>query len=115
MRGAKPRKIRCGWGEEERLPVEIRWDTGKFCLNWLRSEGSNQLSKMSLTFWKVKHCNSQPQQEHKQQENKQHKPRKSEGQEVWVPKVGRRLPVEFRSVVLEAFFWMQAKFVTIGH
>ena len=41
--GAKPRKNkakRCGapkgggvGGEEERLPVEIRWNTGKFCLN----------------------------------------------------------------------------------
>ena len=47
---------------------------------------------------------------HKQQQNQEqqklHKqqPRKSEGQEVWVPKVGSRL-----------FFWIQAKIAIIGH
>ena len=47
-RGVVPRRVVVGGEvgeEEERLPVEILWDTGKFCHNWLRSKGSNQLSK----------------------------------------------------------------------
>ena len=55
---------------------------------------------------------SKPQQEHKQRKaatsrrirsstNSTQQPRNSEGQEVWVPKVGGRLPVEFLSVVFE--------------
>ena len=36
-RGVGPRRVVAGEEEEEeRLPVEIRWDIGKFCLNWLR-------------------------------------------------------------------------------
>ena len=37
-RGVGPRRVveERGGEREERLPVEIRWDAGKFCLNWLR-------------------------------------------------------------------------------
>ena len=59
----KPRKIkakRCGapkggegGEEEERVPVEFRWDTGKLCHHWLRSKGFQSIVKMLL---KVKHC-----------------------------------------------------------
>ena len=42
--------------EEERVPVEFRWDTSKFCHNWLRSKVSQSIVKLFLTFLKVKHC-----------------------------------------------------------
>ena len=126
-------------GEKARLPVEIRFDTSKFCLNWLRSKAPINCKKRLLTFSKVQNCkggeegsstvggikaatstsssknsgSSNPQQEHKnkkssnkqqkQEQHKQHKqqPRKSEGQEVWVPKVGGwRLPWNFGKIAI---------------
>ena len=86
-------------GEEECLPVEIRWDTCKFCLNWLKNI-INILEGQTLQSWegrgvdgrrpKSSNKHEQQQQEHKQQEKqqqaaesrgKQHKqqPRNSEG------------------------------------
>ena len=128
--------------------MENRWDTGKCCLNWFGSKGSNQLSKIVFSFGKVKHCKggrgggvrrsaAQKQQQaqaaaktaaatsrnrntsnkkssNKQQNQEQHKqhkqqPRKSEGQEVWVPKVGEGASSRGISVVFEAFFLETSK------
>ena len=51
-----------------------------------------------------------------QEQHKQHKqqPRKSEGQEVWVPKVWEGTSSRGISVA-RLFFWMQAKVAIIGH
>ena len=139
---AKPRKIkakRCGPSKgggrrrgEERLPVEIRWDTGKVCLNWLRSKGSNHfLKKLLLTFWKVKHWtvggskaatitnssknsgSSKPQQEHKQEKQQQAaesgaaQTAHNNPATVRAKRCGRwRLPMEFR--LCSRFFFLDA-------
>ena len=50
-RGVGPRRV--GGGEEERLPMEFRWDSSKFCYNWMRSKGFRSIVKLFLTFWKV--------------------------------------------------------------
>ena len=89
--------------------MEIRWDTSNFCCNWLRSKGVpindekivlDILEGQTLQKWEW----LQPQQQQYKQ------PGKNDGQ---VPKVEGLLPVEF-SVVFEAFYWMQTKFVTIS-